>query len=147
MHACHAGCFAPIGKKAKGIPIWSLWVLLAVGVAGIWWSSKFVPRLMEAGLGVGQKTGSKLVKPMAPVAAVHPVEPPAGDFAEAPAPVSRPSKGQRPAEPLRVSGYVVRGAKVNVVLTDGRTFTEQDKELQRVARNSVTIDGQKYFMA
>jgi hypothetical protein len=46
-----------------------------------------------------------------------------------------------------VRGYVVRNGKINVFLSDGRTFTERDPELGPVERNSATIAGVKYFMA
>jgi len=47
---------------------------------------------------------------------------------------------------LYVRGYVVKRDKINVVLSDGRVFTELDKELGPVARNSAMVDGKKLFM-
>lgn len=43
-------------------------------------------------------------------------------------------------------GYAVKGARINVVLSDGRTLTEADPELERVERNSVTVRGVKYWL-
>jgi hypothetical protein len=51
----------------------------------------------------------------------------------------------RPAEPLWVAGIVVQGRKINVLLSDGRIYTERDKELEAVERNSATISGVKIF--
>lgn len=51
----------------------------------------------------------------------------------------------RPSETLWVSGVVVRGQKINVLLSDGRIYTERDKELTAVERNSATISGLKIF--
>ena len=50
------------------------------------------------------------------------------------------------ADKVFVRGYAVSGRRVNVVLSDGRTYTERDKELHAVERNSVMIGDQKYFL-
>jgi hypothetical protein len=45
-----------------------------------------------------------------------------------------------------VRGYVVKGRKVTLTLSDGRTITEQDPELESIRRNSVTLDGKKVYL-
>lgn len=60
-----------------------------------------------------------------------------------------PSPGQSQApdrSQVNVRGYVVKGGKVNVLLSDGRTITERDG-LTRVSRNSVEIEGQTLWLA
>jgi hypothetical protein len=65
---------------------------------------------------------------------------------------SKPPLKEMPASPgpdreqVRIRGYVVRGAKVNVLMGDGRTITERDG-LTRVSRNSVEIHGETFFLA
>lgn len=51
-----------------------------------------------------------------------------------------------PTEPLTVRGYIVRGKRLNVVLSDGRTLTERDRELTEVTRAWVMVDGQRVFL-
>ena len=43
------------------------------------------------------------------------------------------------------TGYAVKGKKVFVQMSDGTVRTEQDKELESVRRNSITIAGKKLF--
>lgn len=47
---------------------------------------------------------------------------------------------------LWVVGYVVRGTRVNVLLSDGRTLTENDRELELLERNGAHVDGKKLFL-
>lgn len=49
-------------------------------------------------------------------------------------------------QPVTLVGYVAKGSKVNVVLSDGRTYTEKDAELGILERNSVYVSGKKYFL-
>jgi len=60
-----------------------------------------------------------------------------------------PSPGQSQASDrsqVSVRGYVIKGGKANVLLTDGRTLTERDG-LTRVSRNSVEIEGQTLWLS
>lgn len=43
-----------------------------------------------------------------------------------------------------VVGYIARNGKVNVVMSDGVVYTEDDEELERVNRTSVVISGKRY---
>jgi hypothetical protein len=62
-------------------------------------------------------------------------------------PVSSPGQMSRSdRDQARIRGYVVKGGKVNVLLSDGRTLTERDG-LTRVSRNSVEIDGETFWLA
>jgi hypothetical protein len=56
------------------------------------------------------------------------------------------SESRSDRDQVRVRGYIVKGGKVNVLLTDGRTVTERDG-LSRVSRNSVEIDGETLWLA
>lgn len=49
------------------------------------------------------------------------------------------------AEPLQVIGYVKRGHRINLWLSDGRFLTERDKELTEVRKNYALIDGQRVW--
>ncbi len=143
-----AGGVADIGRKAKGIPIWSLWVVLVLGVGAIWWSSKFIPRLLEGGLNMAQNTGSKLV-PTAPVPA---------PAAMPPVPVSDalPSQSLAVNQPSasRVGGVTVTGfvgsrirGRVTVYLSDGRVYDEQAGSQITIDRLGAVIDGERFFYA
>ncbi len=52
----------------------------------------------------------------------------------------------QPTETIWVRGYIVHGAKVSVTLSDGRTLTELDDELESIRRNSVTVGGKKLYL-
>jgi hypothetical protein len=51
----------------------------------------------------------------------------------------------KPAE-VFPTGYVARGRKITVQMSDGSVRTERDTELSNVERNSVTLDGRKIFI-
>lgn len=68
-----------------------------------------------------------------------------------PAPLEPLYADTRPATPLTVTGYLVRGRKINVQLSDGRVLTERDPELQaegfRLERNALHFaDGRRLFL-
>lgn len=52
-----------------------------------------------------------------------------------------------PVPGVTVRGYVVRGGRVNVMLSDGRVLTEKDRELEAIERNHVVVSGQRIWMA
>lgn len=47
-------------------------------------------------------------------------------------------------EPLEVRGYVVRGKRANVVLSDGTTWTETTGGLELIERSHVVFRGKTY---
>lgn len=49
-------------------------------------------------------------------------------------------------QPLWVVGYIIVGRRTNVVLSDGRTLTENDSSLQKLERNGAWVDGRKLFL-
>lgn len=51
----------------------------------------------------------------------------------------------KPTPVLRVVGYVMRGERVNLWLSDGRFLTERDAELQEIRKNYAVIDGQRVW--
>lgn len=73
--------------------------------------------------------------------------------ASSPAPLPAIVQPQSVAAPIVVTekqvtvrGYVARNGRVNVILSDGRTLTEQDKSLERIQRNGAMVDGKKLYM-
>lgn len=144
-----AGGVADIGRKAKGVPIWSLWIVLALGVGVIWWSSKFVPRLLEGGLGMATKSGAAIVAPSAPAVSVPSM--PAVPVADL-SPSSRGGVrlgGLRQSEAVTVTGVVgsrVRG-RLSVLLSDGRVYDEQAGVSIKVDRVGAVIDGERFYFA
>jgi len=126
------GSSADKGKRAKGIPI--LWaipgaIVLAAAI------SIGLPMLLAKGM--AKASGADKTAPAEPSAfASGPVTPV----------VSAITPGQPAGEPVRVVGYVKRGSRINVVLSDGRTLNETDKGLQSVDRNGATVDGVKIWM-
>lgn len=168
---------ADIGRRAKGIPTWTL-LPMAIGLGLLcivipWLLAKGTSKFMvgdtakqQAAL-VSKITGQRVKTDAAPEAKPADLPPP-GPAREAAlagqklTPLAgaevfegvRPAVGpppiaedQRPAKPLTVRGYVTRGDKVNVVLSDGRTLTEGDRELQEVQRNGATVGGRKIWMS
>lgn len=52
-----------------------------------------------------------------------------------------------PQKQVWVRGFVMKGNRINVILSDGRTLTEDDGTLSRIARNFVeTTDGERYWV-
>ncbi len=65
-----------------------------------------------------------------------------------------PQKSSDPTRPeskkselVYVSGVVAKGGRFNLLLSDGRTFIEQDPEVSLVHRNYAIISGAKYFFS
>jgi hypothetical protein len=132
------GRHADKGKKPKGLhPLW-----FAVGVAAI---CAFVFFGLKLGIGSQiKKVESHIPAPSPPVKAAEPQK----LVAEV---ESKDSQATRAAQPraseqdgVKVRGYAVHGRKINVALTDGRTFNETDEELEKVGRGYVQISGVKY---
>jgi hypothetical protein len=49
--------------------------------------------------------------------------------------------------PVWVAGWVVKGSRINVQLSDGRILTEEDGELASVQRSGVTLkDGKRLYL-
>lgn len=153
-----SGLFADKGRRAAGISIYwvfPLVIVIALSVIG-------VPYLLGRAASSFVAGGpSKTVKKDKPGAGVSPVEPDAGKAIEprseptpeptAPSPgrYGLPDVSHPPRSALQQQvwalGYSVGGGRVNVVLSDGRTLTEE--ELSRVTRNYVeSATGERYYI-
>jgi len=138
------GSKADIGRRAKGINI--LWVMpaalvLALACVAVPWALGKAGGSYIAGKGSakGDAAAVDVAKAAPVVASAVPVA-----VAASPVGFGRES----PSVPsVTVRGYVMRGARVNVILSDGRILTENDPELTMIGRNGVTVNGQKLFMA
>ena len=146
------GSKADIGRRAKGIPIWTV-VPVAVVLA---LSTVAVPWLV--GKGVRGYLNPDAAKP-APVPEVAQGEketskpeslgekrtrPEPRVIQHEPAP-SLPS--DRSGQALWVTGYVLRGDRLNVTLSDGRTLTESASEIKQLERNGILLqDGSRIWL-
>lgn len=79
------------------------------------------------------------------------VAPPARGASEdsrvVPAPLEPIYVDDRPERPLWVSGWLIRGNKLNVQISDGRVLTEKDPEVAKLERNALHLrGGQRLFM-
>lgn len=68
-----------------------------------------------------------------------------------PAPIEPIYADTAPQRPLVVTGYIARGRKINVQLSDGRILTELDEEMKapgvRMERNALHLtDGKRLFL-
>lgn len=70
---------------------------------------------------------------------------PATERAATPPPVAGSTVAPRP-DPVYPTGFVILASRVNVIMSDGTILTERDSELNKIERNSVTIDGIKTFI-
>jgi len=137
------GAAADIGKTAKGIPLWSVWVGLAAAVAVIWWSSNYLPRLLNSGLasvaGTGRKTvASAAAVPLEPAPASSPV---AALVERERGPAAAPAADRG----IEVVGYaIVQHGRPRVFLSDGRVLTEADGIAEIRPTVVVMRDGTRY---
>lgn len=146
---------ADIGRRAKGIPIWTV-IPLALVVAV---SCVFIPLALGRGVnryvtgkvpaGAGAKVAPVRTDAEAPSAAVpggtdrKPVAEPTSPKLDALPVDAKPT----PSTAVWVTGYVVRAGKVNVTLSDGRTLSEHDGILSRVTRTFVeTKQGERIWL-
>lgn len=136
---------ADIGRRAKGIPI--MWVLplgvllcslafvvpWGMGKAAGWYLGSKAPENVPA------KVDGAAVSVSAPSSGVNAFVPPPA------VPVVRPVVAAS-GDAVWVVGYAVRGRRLNVQLSDGRTLTEAD-DLKRVERNFAEMhDGTRYYL-
>jgi len=71
----------------------------------------------------------------------------AGGAPEGFPPETRRAGGEgKGSEVLWLVGWTKVGSRINVVMSDGRTYTERDPELERGERNAVYLSGEKYFL-
>lgn len=140
-----SGVGKPEAKRKKGLNV--LWLIVPFGaflfllaVAPDWLASA----VLQTDTGTYTAKGLGLVETKKPAPAAAGAEAPAKTETMA-APPLRTSDHVDREEPPHPVGYVVKGSKINVVMSDGKVYTEADKELERVERNSVTISGQKLF--
>jgi hypothetical protein len=69
------------------------------------------------------------------------------DRPEAASPLEPIYPDDTPEKAVWVTGYVVRGARLNVQLSDGRVLTERDADLASVQRNAVRLrTGERIFL-
>ena len=66
-------------------------------------------------------------------------------------PVDQPEKSPEKAQdkrdqPIVVTGYIRRGSRINVQLSDGRTLIEDDPSLGKVTRASAIVDGKRLYL-
>jgi hypothetical protein len=146
------GSKADIGSRAKGINI--LWVLpgalvLAACCFLLPWA---LGKASSHAITGGKKppVAIPLVDGVASAStssAFGPARRKSVEDQDEPEAIARLVEDRTPERPLWVTGYVVKDAKINVQLSDGRFLTEKDKELQTVERNSVTLNtGQRLYM-
>lgn len=142
------------GARAKGIPI--LWVVPAALVLAL--MCVFVPWLLGKGA-AGFISGDveQAVSASKPSPVFDSLRASAGVVSQSTSPgqtkISRqPGESEIPADltperPLWVSGYVLRGEKINVQLSDGRILTERDPEIASMERNALHLkSGQRIFL-
>lgn len=136
---------ADIGARAKGLTIgW--------GAAGLFLLASLV-FLVPWGLGQATKkylgkTETKAQSSKEPVPGIPGTK--QGDASRnRPGGPSQPGQlaDTTPSPAVWVRGFLARGNKVQVLLTDGRMLTETSKELDRVDRNGATVSGQIIYMA
>lgn len=142
-------------RQPKKLPWWMIYVggaVAAIAIAAVLW---YVPSIVTAYLG---HVVSGTRKNLATVGVSSPaiVAPAASVDRGSISPVTAetvPSRAEPAQRPLRrvpdvwVRGYVARGDRINVVLSDGRTLTERDGGLQTVHRASAIVDGELLYMA
>lgn len=64
-----------------------------------------------------------------------------------PSPIEAQYRAEVPEDPLTVTGWVMRGLRVNVQLSDGRILTERDAEYAHLERNALHLKtGQRIFI-
>lgn len=152
------GGSADKGKDAKGLPYWTVWAGFAAVMALAWWGAGYVPQLLNSGLkevsGLNSKGAGVKVTPVRPggvppvvaVPAVTDRKPIAVDQ------LSRDVEGAKVQPPphqqqVWVDGYLVRGNRITLRLSDGRVLTEDDGEIVRVTRNFAMLrDGKKIYL-
>lgn len=139
------GSKADIGRRAKGIPI--LWVIPGFLVLAS--LCVVIPWALGKGAGAYLSGGQKGSSAAESASVVPPAVESAPVVAAPRAPaVERPAYVRQPVDEktVWVTGYSVRGPKINVTLSDGRTLTEKD-DLARVERNFVELkDGSRMYL-
>lgn len=127
------GNAADKGRRASGISIW--WTIpLGVGVASL---AGIIPWVMAKG-------AASIVAPSTAVLTAAVPEKRSGSAGSSPETerLQTPGVGS-----VWVNGYIARGSKINVTLSDGRTFTERDDVLARVERNFIELrTGERYYL-
>lgn len=120
----------------RSILLLVLSAILGVGVAAI--AARFGPGRVQKTQIVDTREKGRKASTIADVShnALQP------NVANLPAPGVSP--GQTAPE-IRVRGYVVRGGRVNVLLSDGRLLTERD-DIEDLTRNGVFYEGKKLYM-
>jgi Zonular occludens toxin (Zot) len=157
------GGTADAGARAKGIPLWTVWACIAAAIAGVYYVFNYViPGVTSKYLTSAVHDGSIIPlekKPSTPVESLSSAPPngstvkPASGLFSAPdasaveSPLEPILSTSVPERPLYVTGYVAKGSRINVQLSDGRVITEKDAELARVERNAVhLVSGQRLFV-
>lgn len=150
-----AGCYRTVGalgvqskpeqiKNRAPLPWWSVWVAAGIGIALLMGAFLGLPYLGSAfAKNTIQGTQQLVTKQTG-------ISPTGSDARAASASRSDVTAVNREAvpPPVWVTGLVVRGDQVNVILSDGRTLTERGGDLARVERNYVeTTKGERYYMA
>jgi len=136
-----SGRTKPQERRMKGLhPAFAV-VAVVGAIVGLW----YLPDLISAGVlkAIGGATEG-VNQAVSPVAKHE--ERPEGS-PDLPRKVEKPAN--EPAQPptgVFVAGYVVKGDKINVVLTDGRVFTEGDAGLGKVMRNGAFVNGEFLFL-
>lgn len=138
-----SGTGADIGRRAKGINI--LWVIPAiVCLAAL---TYFIPVWMGKAASGYINRGAKadVLSAVAPVILAPVPRPPA--VSDLPRPKERHEAESTLQADITVRGYVIRGRRLNVFLSDGRTLTEADESIKRIERNFVELKtGEKYWL-
>lgn len=142
-----SGVGRPEAKRKKGLHVAWLVVPFVAFMAVLFWAPDWL-----AGTVLGTKVGDYSARTLglkegASAASVAPSAVPAAVRSSSPPPLASSLPAVVGSDPAAVYpvGYVKRGNRVNVSMSDGTTRTERDRELTRVERNSITLDGQKLF--
>jgi len=145
------------GQRAKGIPV----MMVIPGALVLALACVFVPYALGKGaswyISGGKSAPAEVVSTSSDLVTTGAnavggiIAPPARGSSEdsrvVPAPLEPIYVDDRPERPLWVSGWLIRGHKVNVQLSDGRVLTEKDPEVAKIERNALHLSGgQRLFL-
>lgn len=154
------GGTADKGHSVKGVPLKTVWVMIALAICGVYYffnyvmpkyTHKFLGNVIGKGRLADPKKTAAVPQNVEKLDTAKTVDVPFSVPAIANSPSEMPpisqvrQPGQQGAE-VRVRGYVLSGGKVNLILTDGRTLIEGDPGFESLQRNGAMVDGKKIYM-
>lgn len=130
----------PQERKIKGLnPLWAIPAVVGV-IAAIFYAPDFLTRAVTGGIGRMGGVAAAGVDRLAGV-------PGGGGAVSSDAVSTAAAEVDQPlASVVWPTGYLRRGRRVIVVMSDGTTRTDRDTELEAVERNSITLSGRKLFL-